>query len=159
MAKKANSSASAISEDETATAVEMPAGYDSVNPIDGQPWWLKVGKGVEVYAKLLGRYPRKGKNAKGYFYQCELETEALCVRGSGDDAEEEIREAGTIINMDERSALEGLRPLVADSNLYSIYLKWLEKISLPGGNSFWKVSLGSKVIGKKEARKEVDAPF
>ena len=143
----------------------LPAGFESVTPDDADRTWLRKTAGCVVHGVLKGRYK---KPKRGYFYQIMLLSPAPAIKGRGEEAESFEAERGSTLNVDESTALEVLAPFCEDGGRYEVYIRFLEKIELEGGNSFWRTQVGKKVLSpptrsvpkKKEEDEDMsDVPF
>lgn len=127
---------------------------------EGQGWvnaraeqsgaFFEVKKGASIQGILLGRYPKAGRR-KGFFYQ--IKTTQPCeakVRDEDGGYTLEDVDVGTIVSIDERTALEGLAKLVdaadEDFNEWEVFIRAEEKRKLSSGNEFWDFTVRKRVV-------------
>jgi len=107
--------------------------------------FFRVYKGATAQGVLKGRFPKPG-NRKGFIYQ--LVTTVPCKAtvldedasspGNNVYRDDVDIPVGTLLSIDERSALENLKEFCEDpAHDYEIYIKANEKIKLANNNTFW----------------------
>lgn len=139
-------------------ANELPAGYEPVSSAENTAWAIKE-EGNTIEGLLLGRFTRKFKGKTRSFYQVKLVSPCKAIQGRGEDAERTTLEKGAIVSFDETSGLErDLRPLTDDGGKYHVFIRFIEKIDLDGGNTFWRMKIGKKTISPPTRKPIVSAP-
>lgn len=148
MTKKAKTASAVVPQ------VEIPEGYDAVNPHQVTSWY-RPEPGVVCHGDLLGRFVMTGdKNQKAdgkqrAYYQLRL-VRAITAVGPKDSSKKptlvDLVE-GDIINVDERAGLLQLKELVGKSEVYRVFIQPLEKIALDGGRTFWRFNVFKKSLG------------
>lgn len=126
-------------------------GWGQVNPYDGERFFFRKNRGACIQGILLGRYARKD-DADAHYYQIKL------TKGSGDlvdrEGESVVKEVGTVVTIDESSALRDLEPLTRekpeDGKVCEVFIRALEKLPLAGGKSFWRFSVKSRRAKEKD---------
>jgi len=107
--------------------------------------YFRVEEGASIQGILEGRFPKPG-NRKGFIYQ--IRTTAACValvRVQDGEYEPTDIEPGTIVSVDERSALEGLRDLVDGEDRWEVFIRADEKRKLANGNQFWDFTIRKRI--------------
>lgn len=135
---------------------DLPEGFAPID-VSGDQAWFKPHEGAVIVGELVGRIMRKKANRdgkKGWFYQIRLDNSPMAYKGSKKrgDREEVRLDPGEVINVDERAALENLSQYVGTDKRYTVYIKYIEKIDLEDGNTFWRTTVGVK------ERRQGDAP-
>lgn len=108
--------------------------------------YFRVVEGASIQGILEGRFPKPG-NRKGFIYQ--IRTTKPCkalVRVQEGEYEETDIEVGTIVSIDERTALEGLRELLDGEDKYELFIRADEKRKLSNGNNFWDFTIRKRII-------------
>lgn len=139
---------------------DAPEGFEPVSVSGKQTWW-KPEKGKTLQGVLIGRFQRKGKSAKGFFYQAKLTVGCAAIRreDDGDDMEIIHCEPGDIVCFDEKSGLSDLKALCEDGGQYEIWIKAIDKIPLDGGQTFWKFDVRKKTLKRAPKVDDSDIPF
>lgn len=130
---------------------ELPEGFEQLGA--EQSPFVKKEAGVIVRGELVGRFLRKKNSGKGspWFYQIRVDHQVRGVLGSKkqDTYREVMVKPGEVISIDESAGLEELRKLAEGLDYggrYAVYLKYLRKIDLSSGNTFWHIKRGFKVL-------------
>lgn len=147
MARKAKE-ANEREADEKESPETLPEGFQPID-VSGDQAWFKPTEGSVVVGELIGRIMRKKANRdgkKGWFYQIRLDNSPTAFKGSKKrGTREEVHlEPGEVINVDERSALENLAQYVGQDKRFTVFIRYIEKIDLEDGNTFWRTAVGVK---------------
>lgn len=139
---------------------DLPEGFASVNP-ERAGWFIRQEANPEAdppveaswfSGELIGRYPRK--KGKGSYYQVKLTHDckfAVKKEESDEESQPVVLKAGEAMNFDETSTLESLKTLTLTGDKWEIFVKCKEKVQLEGGNSFWRMAVGKKLIERASA--------
>ena len=124
---------------------ELPAGFTSVIP-NRTEGYVQPREGLIVHGTLMGRHSKRGRFG-GHYYQIKLARSVVAERkpeeGEGDDYILFEAQPGTIVSIDERAALEGLKEYEPERT--EVFIKFLTKEKLDDGRTFWRTSVGVKV--------------
>lgn len=136
-----------------------PRGFDTAVATRQADGWWATAKGRIVCGRLLGRQEmkRRATNKKGAYYVIELYHKAHAVQGRGDEAETVVLDKGKIINVGERTQLEGLRIYADSDGVYDVWIKALGKQDIADGQTMWDFETNIKTI--KSPSKMDDIPF
>ena len=146
---------------------DLPAGFDPVNSSRGDGWYHPES-GAEIYGELLGRFKKKKSldpNKDAFLYQILLEKPCPATKKVEEETTEVELEPGDVINVDEKSALEGLAALCDTGKRYRVFIQAQDKVKIPGtAQSFWNFRVGKQEIipGKNEPTirpRNSDIPF
>jgi len=106
--------------------------------------------------ELIGRFsfdkpdPRTGK--KRVYYQIRTLAADPESQGIKTGSEEpQTIPAGSIVNIDEKKALECLASLAADGKRHEVIIEAIDKLSLPDGGDFWDIDVKHRVMGDDES--------
>lgn len=126
---------------DTATATDIPDGFDiRANRVMGDGW-MKKAEGATVIGRLLGRV-QNGEDDKGepkYFFQVKIDErspEVGATTGSGDETEDITLSLGQIVNVDASAALSELHNYSQNGGVYDVYIKFGAKEKAKKG-TFW----------------------
>lgn len=122
--------------------------------------YYRTEVGKWVLGILCGRFAKPG-NRKGHIYQIratvpQLAQVVVSERGA-EKAEYEEQEVpvGTIISVDEKSALEGLRELSEDDKDWEIFIRADEKRKIVGTErSFWDMTVRKRIVALPFAKSD-----
>jgi hypothetical protein len=117
-----------------------PEGFTPVSTSSN--YWVVKEPGAIVAGKVLARNARTG--GAGFYYEIELTLPCTVTTSSGESKENITVDAGTIVKLDEASALTPL----GSSIPCHVWIHFVEKIGLKNGNSFWKCDVFKKEIAE-----------
>jgi len=116
------------------------AGWDRVNPEDGERNYAFLEPGVIWQGLLIGRF-RRNDRPDAYYYQIKL-TEAAAARTK--DGEVIEAPPGATLTVDERTALSSLKEVAERDGKFEVWIHVVEKVSIGGGKSFWRMDVQSR---------------
>lgn len=132
---------------------EVPSGYEQTSPPRGAQAWVKFSEGLEIHAKLGSRMTKKDRKSgkmRGYYLLDLLKPcQAMKKPDKDSDAEEITCEVGETVCIDEKKALECLRPLAGNGGVYNVLIRIGEKIELKNKQTFWETEVFHKLVGGK----------
>ena len=117
-----------------------PEGFTPVST--SSSYWVTKEAGAIVAGKVLARIARV--SGAGFYYEIELTRPCVVTSSSGESKESITVDAGTIVKLDEASALTSL----ASSIPCHVWISIVEKITLKNGNTFWKMDVYKKEIAE-----------
>lgn len=129
-------------------SIEVPEGFQKVSNEQSNAWIEKI-EGATVEGELLGRFQLKkaGKDGKiRSYYQVKLYKPAQVSRKVEDETTTEEATEGEIVNVDESAATQCLAIHVAAGKRVSVWLRYVEKIDIGDGQTFWRIVVGVKPI-------------
>jgi hypothetical protein len=125
----------------------LPAGFIDANPATSQVYY-KIAKGALVQGILCGIFTRRGRSAfrsdgtKSRYFQVRLTKPcASCVNAKREPVAAPV---GTIINVDHRSALDGLVEPATDKKPIEVWINPLEQVALDSRRTYWRIQVGIK---------------
>lgn len=128
--------------------IEVPEGFQKVSN-ESSNAWVEKQEGAIVSGELLGRFQLKkaGKDGKiRSYYQVRIDKPVTVSRKVEDDTTTEEAEIGEIVNVDESAATQCLAAHVAAGKRVSVWLRYVEKIDIGDGQTFWRIVVGVKPI-------------
>jgi hypothetical protein len=148
MAKNANAKDSARDEEVNAEMTfEKPPELGDYQDVTAEraDGWFQPQPGAWLLGRLLGRFEMNdGERA---FYQVKVQSaSAQMMTGKGDDARSVKVEKGNVVAVDERKALEILRPYAESDGIYSVLIQSVSKDEIKGGKSFWRFVTKCKAL-------------
>lgn len=130
-----------IKTSEEEVVVKPPgAGWDRVNPEDGERNYAYLQAGVIWQGLLVGRFQRNDR-PNAYYYQIRL-SEPVAARTK--DGEIIQAQKGDVLTIDERTALLSLRDVTERDGKYEVWIRVIEKVIIGGGKSFWRMDVMSR---------------
>lgn len=126
-------------------------GWGRVNPYDGERIFFRKSPGACIQGILKGRFTRKD-DSDAHYYQVMLTagSDALVDR----EGTAVVKGVGTVVTVDESSALTDLEPLIRqsvdDGKVVEVFIRALEKQALSGGKSFWRFDVRSRRVKEKD---------
>lgn len=128
----------------------LPEGFENARP-DIAGAYFRFAEGSTLQGILLGRFPKPGRGQAGFIYQ--VQATAPCkayIRNPDADGDEdyvvEEVDTGTVVSIDEKASLKGLKTLCEDDNHYEVFIRCLERKLLDGGRTFWDCAVGKRVV-------------
>ena len=122
------------------TVMGMPEGFTRGTPeLAGA--WIKPHEGLIVTGLLTGRYTAKGKKGKERpYYQIKVDkdTPAIVRDAEGEWIDGTVPKDG-LVNVDERQALIPMKNLLATGVPHTVWLQFVGKEDLDGGNTWWRI--------------------
>jgi hypothetical protein len=139
---------------------DVPDGFDiNANLQRGDGWAVKEA-GLIVLGRLVGKSDFKGGDGKPrVLYQVRLSKAVKAIIGSGDDAAEGELQPGQLCNVDGSAALAELDKYCNNGGVYDVYVKYLEKRPIGGGQTYWDANVKLKQIKAPSRRGNDDVPF
>ena len=131
----------------------LPEGFDNAKPeIAGA--YFRFVEGSILQGILLGRFEKPGHDADAFIYQVRA-TKPCMAFIRNPEADENTGDAekyvtaevpvGTIVSIDEKASLKGLKVLAMDDTVeWEIFVRVNERVKLAGGKTFWDCVVGKK---------------
>lgn len=129
---------------------DMPSDFRSVNARRNAAWF-KPEPGLILQGVLLGRYSRVRETEKRSYYQIQLTKSTQAYTLNDDEKTWDLNyvKKGCIVNIDERSDLQGLVELVDNGKINEVWIKAVSKMRIPNSNkSFWQFKVGMRELSK-----------
>jgi hypothetical protein len=130
-----------------ARASKIPEGYTRGSAqLAGA--WIKPSEGLVVVGRLMGRFVTKGNGKKDRpYYQIKVDapTPAIVRQDDGEWADGEVPK-GELVNLDERASVKGLAAIVATGIPHNVWVQFVGKEELDGGNTWWRIEWGHMAL-------------
>ncbi len=131
-------------------ASRMPEGFVPVTAERGEQCYIRPAEGLIVRGDLLGRFKRRGQRDDDpkFFYQVKIDAAIPGIRYVDGEASEETLESGTVVNVDEKTALEVLRDYAESGKLVKVWIEYESKVNLKSDptHTFWQINVGVRPI-------------
>lgn len=132
----------------------IPAGYQKITNEQSNAW-IKPVEGTIVEGEILGRFRLKKiskDNKIRWYYQIRLSralSEVVARKVEG-DTEMGDADAGEIVNVDEKSALECLAAQCVPGKRVQVWICYRSKEDIGDGQTFWRIEVGAKPLDGDE---------
>ncbi len=143
---------------------EVPEGFTPITAERGELNFIRPAEGLIVRGELIGRFKRRRQDdddKQQWYYQIRIDAGVRGTHYSGDrdaEPEEKLFEPGTVVNVDERTALEVLKEHVEAGRRVKVWIKYEERVPVKGTNrTFWQIAVAVKPLS--DAGRKDDIPF
>lgn len=139
---------------------EVPEGFTPITAERGDLCFIRPAEGLVVRGELIGRFKRRGQDddtGPKWYYQIKIDAGVRGVRYADGESEETLFEPGTIVNVDERTALEVLHDHVGSGKRVKVWIKYGERVPVKGTNrTFWQIDVAIRQMAEGGGK---DIPF
>jgi hypothetical protein len=131
---------------------------EGFSQVDDLGRWPKLYEGMIVQGILLRRVEVVNKinpDAERFVYQIRLTRLLKAMASSRNEAGEVVQQEtvfkpGDVVNLDERSKLNGLRTVVDSDHVFEVWIKVIKKQPIQNGMKAWLIDVRQQVKGLKD---------